>query len=165
MPSQTGPMFYSPTLATPDYELTISNVSQVETVFNKTVCFDCIMFSGSYQDDGIGEDNINPGVNVCVEDGTPASVQVQPSSMNLLDVYPNPFNPQTTLRVVMDQTGPAKLAVFNLRGQRVAMVHKGLLDVGTQEFAFDAGHLPSGMYLAVLNTEQGSMTERLILMK
>jgi hypothetical protein len=66
----------------------------------------------------------------------------------LFQNYPNPFNPATVIRFELPSPSIVTLRVFNLLGQEVAVLMKGVdLDIGIQEVEFDAGGLPSGLYL------------------
>jgi hypothetical protein len=66
----------------------------------------------------------------------------------LSSAYPNPFNPQTTFTLAVQQAQEVEVAVFNLMGQRVALLHRGTLDAQqTHRFTFEAGHLSSGVYV------------------
>ena len=63
-------------------------------------------------------------------------------------VYPNPFNPQTTLNLTLAQPQRVQVEVFNALGQRVAVLHEGPLSANTpHRFAFDGAGHASGLYL------------------
>lgn len=73
-----------------------------------------------------------------------------PGDLRLLPATPNPFNPSTDLRLRLEHSAPARLAVFDLLGRRVALLHDGPLTAGEHRFRFEAGSLPSGLYVAAL---------------
>jgi hypothetical protein len=79
--------------------------------------------------------------------------------------YPNPFNPMTTIPVRLDRAGEARLDVFDLTGRRVRTLHAGLLPAGPLEFRFDAGSLPSGIYLYRLQTASGTAARSMALIR
>ena len=63
-------------------------------------------------------------------------------------VYPNPFNPQTTLNLTLAQSQRVQVEVFNALGQRVAVLHEGRLSANTpHRFTFDGAGQASGLYL------------------
>ncbi len=68
-------------------------------------------------------------------------------SLHLAPAAPNPFNPTTTFAVEVTQAQALDVAVYNLLGQRVALLHQGPLSAGSHRFRFDAARLPSGVYL------------------
>ncbi|MDP2359452.1 MAG: T9SS type A sorting domain-containing protein [bacterium] len=161
LPQHQGPHFFSPSALTPDYELTLDNISSLLLYDGPTTCFDYVFFAGSYQDNGVGED-YKYGT-ICFTDENVAAEE--PAGFDLIRAYPNPFNPGTTLSVDLAATGPVELAVFNLGGQRVATLAKGLMPAGAHELRFEASHLPSGLYLARLSTASSVQVARLVLSK
>lgn len=156
-----GGHFYSPAAASPDFEFALSDFFSLDNYENGVLCFDFIAFSGSFQDDGIGEDNKT--ARVCFE-GTVNAVEL-PAHFGLSSASPNPFNPTTTLSYNVAQTGSVALSVYNLQGQLVSTLFDGVQGAGEHQVVFQAGNLPSGLYLAHLSTEQGSDVMRLVLTK
>ena len=93
-----------------------------------------------------------------------------PDSPQLLQNAPNPFNSQTVLSYFLPAPGPARLAVFALTGQRVAVLHQGPQQAGYHRLHWngrdDAGRpLASGLYLYRLLTEETVLTRKLILLR
>ena len=162
LPAHQGAHFYAPSAVSPDYELTLDNISGLATIVGNTTCFDYLVFTGSYQDDGVGED-LKTGTICITDDGQ--VLALDPAAIDLVQAYPNPFNPSTTLSLTLGATGPVELAVFNLGGQRVKTLVNGSMSAGAHEIRFDAASLPSGLYLARLVTENGTQVTRLILSK
>lgn len=147
----------------PDLELSFSLLSNFEDMSSdQELCFNFLVFGGSFQDDGIGEDFM--AGTVCMPPDELVSAE-EPTSLNLLSTAPNPFNPNTQLRVDMASTGNASLAVYNLQGQLVQQLAQGVLEAGQHSFTFKGGYLASGVYVAHLNTAQGQSTTRLVLTK
>ena len=63
-------------------------------------------------------------------------------------VYPNPFNPQTTLTLTLAQAQRVQVDVFNALGQRMAVLHEGTLSANTpHRFTFEGAGNASGLYL------------------
>ena len=88
-----------------------------------------------------------------------------PSVMALSQNYPNPFNPSTTIRFGLPEAADVTLEVYNLLGQRVAMLVDGERTAGYHVVTFDAGHLSSGVYLYRLRSNGLSVTRSLNLLK
>ena len=70
-----------------------------------------------------------------------------PSAFALEQNYPNPFNPSTTIRYALPARSQVTLTVFNMLGQRVAVLVRGEQESGHHEIQFDASGLASGVYL------------------
>lgn len=100
-----------------------------------------------------------------------------PTSTDLIDlggllsgilspVFPNPFNPQATFTVAVEETQHVRVEVFDLLGRRVALLHDGPLAAGTpHSFTFDAGHLPTGRYLLRAHGDHFTRQQMMTLMK
>ena len=93
-----------------------------------------------------------------------------PDSPQLAQNAPNPFNSQTILSYFLHAPGPARLEVFALTGQRVAVLHQGPQQAGYHRLRWnghdDAGHpVASGMYLYRLVTDEAVLTRKLMLLR
>lgn len=92
------------------------------------------------------------------------------AAARLLPAYPNPFNPQTTLRFEIPAAGRVQLEVFDARGRRVARLQDAALPAGSHETTWDgrddAGQpAPSGVYFARLEFPGGCCASRLSLVR
>ena len=93
-----------------------------------------------------------------------------PSETELRQNAPNPFNSETVISWFLLQPGPARLEVFALTGQRLAVLHRGPLPAGRHRLHWDgrddAGHpLASGVYLYRLVSAGGVLTRKLTLLR
>ncbi|RMF58899.1 MAG: T9SS C-terminal target domain-containing protein, partial [Bacteroidetes bacterium] len=79
--------------------------------------------------------------------------------------FPNPFNPQTTIRYELARSGRVALEVFDLLGRRVATLVNGEQPAGTFTVTFDARDLASGVYVYRLTAGSQVMTRTMLLMK
>lgn len=70
-----------------------------------------------------------------------------PQAYRLRQNYPNPFNPSTTIEFELPRASHVTLRVFNILGQHIATLVDELRSAGTHTLAWDAGSLPSGVYL------------------
>ncbi|NBC17703.1 MAG: T9SS type A sorting domain-containing protein, partial [Bacteroidetes bacterium] len=75
------------------------------------------------------------------------SGEAVPEQAALDGAYPNPFNPQTTIRYALPEAADVRLAVYDLLGREVAVLAEGTQPAGTHTATFDAAGLPSGVYL------------------
>lgn len=62
--------------------------------------------------------------------------------------YPNPFNPSTTIRFDMPESGFVRLEVFDLLGRKVLSLAEGYREAGYHSVVWDATSYASGIYLA-----------------
>jgi len=83
-----------------------------------------------------------------------------------LAAYPNPFNPETTLRLAVPETQRVRVAVYDLLGRRVALLYAGRLPGGeTQTFRFDGEGFPSGLYVIRVDGEHFHTARTVTLVK
>ncbi len=80
--------------------------------------------------------------------------------------YPNPFNPATQVTLELQTDQHVRLTVYDLLGRPVALLHDGLLAARQRHaFTFEAGSLPSGVYLLEATGDAFSATRRIVLLK
>ncbi|MEO8447177.1 MAG: T9SS type A sorting domain-containing protein [bacterium] len=80
--------------------------------------------------------------------------------------FPNPFNPSTLIKFELAQISKVTLKVYDMSGKVVAtLADNQVLNPGANQYTFNAGNLPSGIYVYSLNA--GSFTEnrKMILIK
>ncbi|HTP79120.1 MAG TPA: T9SS type A sorting domain-containing protein [Bacteroidota bacterium] len=91
---------------------------------------------------------------------------VVPNEFVLSQNYPNPFNPSTTLEFTVATSAPATLKVYNALGQEVATLFNGVAESGQFHSAvFDASKLPSGIYMARLESVGKQAVKKMLLVK
>lgn len=96
----------------------------------------------------------------------PASpVSPLPSLRASLSNQPNPFNPSTTINFSVPKAGRATLAVFDLRGHKVATLQDGEMAAGDHSLQFSGANLPSGTYFYRLSGDGFEVTEKMQLVK
>lgn len=83
---------------------------------------------------------------------------------------PNPFNPSTTIRLALPESGSARLEVFDLAGRRVRTLLNGHLDAGPHAVVWDGRDdrgqaAGAGIYLARLEAGGLWRTTRMTLVK
>ena len=88
-----------------------------------------------------------------------------PEAFALMENYPNPFNPSTTITFTTAETGPVRLSVYDLLGRRVTTLVEGVLPAGMHQARWEAGGMAGGVYLYRLEAGGVVRTRRMILMK
>ncbi len=79
--------------------------------------------------------------------------------------FPNPFNPTTNIEFTLSEAANITLSIYNLLGQEVETLASGTYEAGLHSLAFNAAALPSGLYMARLETPTGSVVHRMLLAK
>jgi len=88
-----------------------------------------------------------------------------PVEFALSQNFPNPFNPTTSIRFDLPESGQVQLEVFNMMGQRVATLVNETRAAGSHSVTFDASALSSGMYLYRLQAGNNTMMKKMTLIK
>lgn len=88
-----------------------------------------------------------------------------PERFGLRANYPNPFNPTTTIPFNLAQAGPVTLTIYDMLGREVITLVDAPMTPGRYEATWDAGRLPSGVYLSRLVANGQVSTRRLVLVK
>ncbi len=94
-----------------------------------------------------------------------------PGQFKLYDNYPNPFNPSTTLRFDLPKSvRNVQLVVYNILGQKVAVLYSGALMAGRYSYQWNGKSqfglpVPSGVYFATFKAGNYSRTIRMMLIK
>ena len=98
-------------------------------------------------------------------EGGPVALEV-PGGFYLAPAYPNPFNPETVLTLVVSERQQIRVTVYDLLGRAVATLFDGPLAAETpHRLRFEAGALPSGLYLVRATGEAFSATQQVTLLK
>ena len=92
-------------------------------------------------------------------------VLLNPSSFDLVSLYPNPFNSEVTIQVKVYEKGALNIDVFNLSGQRVKTLINGTLRSGSYSFNWDSNRSPSGMYFFKLTNGETVVVRKALLLK
>jgi len=78
---------------------------------------------------------------------------------------PNPVSGTCAVNFTMPSSGTATIAVYDITGRIAATVHQGILGAGQGSLSFDASSLPSGCYSLVINSETGSASTQMLVLR
>jgi minor extracellular serine protease Vpr len=94
-----------------------------------------------------------------------------PATATLFPNYPNPFNPATSIRFVIDTPTQVRLTVYDILGREVAVLKDQMLQPRIYTVPFDGRGLASGVYICVLESttvpgnETTVQTQKMMLLK
>lgn len=74
-----------------------------------------------------------------------------PEHFGIRHNYPNPFNPETTIRFDLPELAEVTLEVYNIMGRRVATLIDGAVEAGQHLAKFNGSGMASGTYIARLS--------------
>ncbi len=88
-----------------------------------------------------------------------------PLRFSLSQNHPNPFNAATTISYTLPEQGEVAISIYNLLGQRVAIIFEGTREAGEHTITWDADDHPSGVYFARLETGERTENIKMVLLK
>ena len=88
-----------------------------------------------------------------------------PRAFRLSSVYPNPFNPETTIVFELPRAAHVRLEVFDILGRTLRTLHDGIADAGQHSATLNAADMATGIYLFSLTTPEGEFTQKALLLK
>jgi photosystem II stability/assembly factor-like uncharacterized protein len=102
-----------------------------------------------------------------------------PDKFCLYQNYPNPFNPSTKIRFDIptplsptfgkggrtQSGGFVKITILDVLGREIAVLVNERLKLGTYEVEWDGSNYPSGVYFYKLQTEEFTLTRKMVLLK
>ena len=97
-------------------------------------------------------------------------VDLLPKTFALHDNYPNPFNPNTTIRFDLPSEADVSILVFNVLGQKIKTIEKSQMNPGYHSIIWNAtnaqgSQVSAGMYFYQLRTNDFVKTKKMILLK
>ena len=88
-----------------------------------------------------------------------------PGDYKLSQNYPNPFNPSTSIEYSISSESFVELKVYDILGNEVATLVNEQRTAGVYRADFNAGNLPSGLYLARLTANDYTQVIKMTLLK
>ncbi len=147
-----------------DFELSLSEsslVSQYNTNGNKTHLIvvqpennEIFSYSGEFIIDEMIIANSQSEVSV-----------EYPKSYSISAAFPNPFNPQTSVNIELNNSAYVSMDVYNLMGQKISNIVNSKLGTGLHQFMWDAQSFSSGTYLIQVSVDGQISTQKIVLVK
>lgn len=114
--------------------------------------------------DGALSDTLN--VIILVKERTSVIYQsIITYSYSLYPNYPNPFNPNTIIKVSVPALSDALITIYDINGRLVKTIYNGNLKSGFHEFEWKANSIPSGTYFIKFQTASFSRITKCLLLK
>jgi flagellar hook assembly protein FlgD len=93
-----------------------------------------------------------------------------PLEFRLEQNFPNPFNPETTLRYQLAKRSNVTMEVFNMLGQKVRTLVNDVQSTGVYAVTWNARSdddrpVASGVYLCRLRADESSAVRKLVLVR
>ena len=121
-----------------------------------------------------GESDPGFGLFAALEDGSVIELPgvelsivnaINPTSFGLTSVYPNPFNPSTSIRYNVDKFSKVNISIYDVTGKLVSNLVNSYKSIGNHSIIWNASNLPSGIYFIKLNINSYSTSRKITLTK
>lgn len=100
---------------------------------------------------------------------SPTSVNGKPSlpeRYGLLENFPNPFNPSTTVEFILQRSGHTTLTIYDALGREVTVLADEYLEAGVRHHrTFNGSQLAGGIYIARMVTSDEMHIRKMLLVK
>lgn len=106
--------------------------------------------------------NINMMATFTIDDGLGIKEQ-NANGVSLFQNSPNPFSNQTTINYSLKKAANVTIEITDLTGRVVSVLQEGYRNAGKYNITFNAGQLTAGTYFYTLKTENGSLTNRMVI--
>ncbi|MBN1187881.1 MAG: aryl-sulfate sulfotransferase [Bacteroidales bacterium] len=90
---------------------------------------------------------------------------MHPNCFKLMQNFPNPFNPSTTIKYSLQESNNVTLRIYNLSGQEIETLVNEFQNEGEQKTTWHPKGLPSGTYLYKLEICEYSEKKKLMLLR
>ncbi len=110
-------------------------------------------------------DDISITVEIIVPVDNKNETSPYPGAFSLGPVYPNPFNPETTISFEVPSPEDVSIRIYNAQGQLVGVVVDEFYPAGIHEAPFDGDNLASGLYFCRMQAGSFQQIQKLLLLK
>jgi hypothetical protein len=90
---------------------------------------------------------------------------LNPDRTELLNNYPNPFNPSTTIEYKVIKQGGVSIKLLDILGREIAVLVNEEKSPGTYKFNYNGTGLASGTYLVKMNTGDKQLVRKIVMLK
>lgn len=151
------------------YEHTLSNRSPCVNTGNTE--FDKFLFSSNLplpEKDLLGNPRVNgSNIDMGAFEYSDTSICGDENIVTTLDIisYPNPFNPETTIKFNIEKSFEGKILVYGIDGKLVKELFSGRFNQGLNSYKFNASNLSSGMYNIVIKDSKIRASKKVLFLK
>ena len=119
--------------------------------------------------------NISPNANDCFVKGecvygcevemATINENVFPQNFGIHQIYPNPFNPITTIRYGLNQNANIQGSIYDINGRFITTLINEFQIAGYHSITWNASNFSSGIYSLKMSSEKFTITQKLVLIK
>jgi hypothetical protein len=107
--------------------------------------------------------NMTIWVHVTISDQQVAVNEIEGNSMSLFTNTPNPFSDITNIRYKLEKAGNVQIKITDMAGRVISDLNEGFRSSGNHSVQYDGSQLSKGVYFFTLTTENGSITNKMVI--
>jgi len=117
----------------------------------------CIVTDSEYQSDFSQYD--------CNGNSLSVNQNIIPSFFGINNIYPNPFNPITTIRYGLAQNSDVQISIYDINGRLITTLINEFQITGYHFITWDASNYSSGIYFLNMSADEIAETKKMLLIK
>ena len=90
---------------------------------------------------------------------------LMPKYYNISNIYPNPFNPITSINYELPENSYISIMVYNIAGEYITSLINKYQIAGFKTIKWNASNFPSGLYLVRMEGNNFTQTQKVVLAK
>ena len=94
-----------------------------------------------------------------------ADINLNMSSFNLSDPFPNPFNTIINIVINQFQSSPIKLAIYDIKGRELEILFDGIIQSEKSSYTWNATIYPTGIYFIKAICKNQRQVKKIMLVK
>jgi len=94
-----------------------------------------------------------------------APVYEPPAQFDLIQVYPNPTNSSSIIKLDLNETSDVDIEAFDILGRSAVILFQGQLPPSRHYFNWDMSNLSNGIYFIRISIQDNIQVEKIILLK
>jgi len=133
------------------------------------LCLPFVQNQGPEEDTPIFADNNGAAIeDIVIGDGSECDSMsnYENFAFNLLETYPNPFNPELNIEVNIEENNYTNILVYNINGQLIQKIYSGMLTANhVHHFTWNAENYSSGVYIIKVDSDSFTQSRIVNLLK
>jgi len=149
-----------------------------DCIYINGICETCV--DGEIVDNDSDDDTVCDDMDVCEGyddtvdsdgDGTPDGCDLSiyegiiPDNFSIASIYPNPFNPVTSITYGLPENTDIQIKVYDMGGTHITTLENTFQTAGYHTINWNASSFPSGVYLIRMDSGDFTQTQKVVLVK
>jgi len=94
-----------------------------------------------------------------------SNTTLNPINFEINLIYPNPFNPTTTIHYSLNKNTNVEVSIYDIAGRLITTLINEFQIAGYHSITWNASNFSSGIYFLKMSSEKFTITQKLVLIK